>query len=189
MVCVDGFLLRIQVSEKNETGNVKTYLSGHYQAYGIKVQAACDYEYHCVYVCVAVPGGVNDITAFRKTNLHEILQKLPTGIFIAGDNAYPCSEHLLTPFSAKEKRDHKKDAYNIYLSQLCIQTEQTFGFITTKWRILRRPLQMKLINVGVVFLTITRLHNFCINEGDAVPIGDNPIFIPSDVDVANIEDN
>ena len=30
---------------------------------------------------------------------------------------------------------------------------------------LRQPLQMKLKNAGKVFMCITRLHNFCINEG------------------------
>jgi len=31
---------------------------------------------------------------------------------------------------------------------------------------LRQPLQMKLKNAGKVFMCITRLHNFCINEGN-----------------------
>jgi len=64
-----------------------------------------------------------------------------------------------------KKNDPEKDAFNIYLSQLQICIEQTFGLMTTKWRILRQPLQMRLKNVGKVFMCITRLHNFCINKG------------------------
>ena len=83
-----------------------------------------------------------------------------------GDNAYVCSETLLTPFSGIEKDDTSKDAFNFYLSQLRIHIEQTFGLMTGKWRILCHPPQIKLKNVGKVFMFITRLHNFCINEGN-----------------------
>jgi len=37
--------------------------------------------------------------------------------------------------------------------------------MTAKWRILCQPLQTHLDKVGKIFMCITRLHNFCINEG------------------------
>ena len=42
--CLDGILLKIQTPSAKEAGNVKSYFSGHYQRYGINVQAACDYQ-------------------------------------------------------------------------------------------------------------------------------------------------
>ena len=41
-----------------------------------------------------------------------------------------------------------------------------FGWMTEKWQILRKPPRTSLRNTGKVFLTITRLHNFCITKGD-----------------------
>ena len=111
VACLDGYLLGIQVPAIRETRNVKAYFSGHYQSYGINIQAACDHKCRFVYVGVAALGGVNDISAFRKTKLSEIIQNL-----------------------------------------------------TTKWQILKRPLQVKLKHIGDIFLCITRLDNFCINE-------------------------
>jgi hypothetical protein len=88
-----------------------------------------------------------------------------------------------------------------------------FGLLTTKWRILRRPLQVKLKYAGKVLLCVARLHNFCINEREfqVDPVGsgaagpanfvdnndnddDNndeiPLsFLPSDVTVTNIAGN
>ena len=66
--------------------------------------------------------------------------------------------------------------------------------MTTKWRILKRPLQVKLRNVDTIFLCITRLHNFCINEGDdiysAIEISnDSPLFLSSDIAVTTVEGN
>jgi len=48
--------------------------------------------------------------------------------------------------------------------RICI--EQQFGLMTAKWRILHQPLQIRLKHVGKVFMCITRLHNFCIIEGN-----------------------
>ena len=102
VACVDGLLLCIQTPSSSETGNVvKAFFSGHYQAYGINVQAACDSRCRFVSVCIAAPGGSNDIAAFRKTPLAATVTKLPLGKYIVGDNAYVCSESLLTPFSGK----------------------------------------------------------------------------------------
>ena len=99
--CVDGILLKIQTPASKEVGNVKSFFSGHYQTYGINVQAACDFQCRFISVCIAAPGGANDIAAFRKTPLYTIINKLPIGKYIIGDNAYICSENLLTPFSGK----------------------------------------------------------------------------------------
>jgi len=94
-----------------------------------------------------------------------MVQKLPLRKFVIGDIAYDCSETLLMPFSGGEKDEPAKYAFNFYLSQLRIHIKQTFGMMTTSWRILRQPLQVHLKNVGTIFMCITRLHNFCINEG------------------------
>ena len=166
VACVDGYFLKIQTPAASETGNVKAYYSGHYQAYGINIQAACDYRCRFVSVCVAAPGSTNDIVAFRKTSLNQLVQNLPLGKYIIGDNAYVCSEHLLTPFAGAERQERKHDNYNFYVSQLRIRIEMAFGWMTEKWQILRKPLRTSLRNTGKVFLTITRLHNFCITEGD-----------------------
>jgi len=55
-----------------------------------------------------------------------MIQLLPPRKFVVGDNAYVCSETLLTPFSGVEKEDPEKDAFNFYLSQLRICIAQTF---------------------------------------------------------------
>ena len=72
---LDGFLLQIKVPAKDETGDVKAYFSGHYQTYGINVQAACDHKCRLVYDALAAPGDANDIAAFIKTQISQMVQK------------------------------------------------------------------------------------------------------------------
>jgi hypothetical protein len=164
VACVDGMLLRIDTPCQSETGNVKSYFSGHYQDYGINVQAACDSQCRFVYCALAAPGGANDIFAYRQSTLEKHVEKLPLGKYVIGDNAYVCTEHLLTPFAGDEKKDPSNDAYNFFISQCRIRIEMAFGRLVNKFRIFRKPLEIKLDNIGRVFLCATRLHNFCINE-------------------------
>jgi len=58
-----------QSTFKSETGNVNAYSSGHYQTYGINVQAACDHQCRFIYDALAAPGGANDIAAYRKKSI------------------------------------------------------------------------------------------------------------------------
>ena len=74
VACLDGFLLQNKVPSKSDTGNVKAYFSGHYQTDGINVQAACDHKCRFVYAALAVPGGANDIAAFKKTQFSQMVQ-------------------------------------------------------------------------------------------------------------------
>jgi hypothetical protein len=194
VACLDGLLLRIQTPASNETGNVKAYFLGHYQDYGINVQAACDSQCRFVYAALAAPGGANDIAAFRKTTLHHLTTNLPLGKYIIGDNAYVCTEHVLTPFAGDQKEHVPKDAFNFYLSQLRIHVELTFGSLVCKWRIFKRPLQVKLKNTGRVFMCATHLHNFCINEGvaDDIPLSNDAEgapYIQSDNSVTSLQGN
>jgi hypothetical protein len=79
VACVDGLLLRIQTPSASENGNLKAFFSGHYQAYGINVQAACDSRCRFVSVCIAAPGGSNNIAAFQKSPLALSVNRLPLG--------------------------------------------------------------------------------------------------------------
>ncbi|TYZ57496.1 hypothetical protein PybrP1_000373, partial [[Pythium] brassicae (nom. inval.)] len=57
-----------------------------------------------------------------------------------------------------------KDAFNFFLNQLLIRIEQAFGLMVTKWRILKKPLEVKLKNIPQVIHAIIRLHSFCIDS-------------------------
>ena len=160
--CVDGFLLQIQTPRKDETGNVKAYFSGHYQTYGINVQAACDSQCRFIYAALAAPGGANDIAAFRKTTLFEMVQRLPLGKYIIGDNAYVCTEHLLTPFSGEEKNQVEKDAYNFFISQLRTRIEMAYGHFVNKWGVFKKPLQVKLKHAGKFFCVLPNCTIFAL---------------------------
>ena len=121
--CIDRWLCRIRVPSATETDHVTSYFSGHYQCYSVNVQAVCGARCRFTYVSVVSPGGANDCMAFVKSSLYDIVNNLPYGFYIIGDNAYVISEKSLTPYSGKQKLDLTKDSLNFYVSQLRIRIE------------------------------------------------------------------
>ena len=112
---------------------------------------------------VAAPGKVNDVRAFLRCDiLVDWLESLPPEFFIGGDYAYSLSRRILIPFSGAEKYVEENRTYNFYLSQLRVRIKMTFGLLTTKWRILRRPLNYSTAKNAKIVRVCAKLHNFCI---------------------------
>ena len=181
--CIDGLLCQIKVPSSNETGHVKSYFSGHYFCYGVNVQATCDASCRFTSVSVLCPGGANDVRAYSASPLEEIIEGLPPGFYVLGDNAYICTDRMLTFYSGRNKFEMSKDAYNFHLSQLRIRIEQTFGLLVNKWRIFKAPLEVALEKVPMVIHAAMRLHNFCIDNRDwEIPARQKPADIATYVE-------
>ena len=61
---MDGWFPRTEMpgNQVNQTD----YFSGHYQAFGLNVQAMCDPDLLFLYIAVASPGKINDSRAFSR---------------------------------------------------------------------------------------------------------------------------
>jgi hypothetical protein len=92
------------------------------------------------------------------------IESLPPWYFVAGDNAYVCTEHLLTPFMGCSCLNPENDSFNFFLSQLRICVEMAFVRLVTKWSILRSSLEAPLAKSGFVLQACCILHNYCIDE-------------------------
>ena len=117
-----------------------------------------------IHTCVHQITSTNDVVAYDESSLSEPVEALPVSYYIVGDNAFINTNHLLTPYSGKQKQDSSKDTFNFYLSQLRIRIEQAFGMLTNSWRIFKSPLRQELISAPRVIMAAMSLHNFLINE-------------------------
>jgi hypothetical protein len=164
-VCVvDGYHLQIRPPSKTETGNIRSFYSGHYSSYGLNVQGACDHLCRFVFLGVAAPGVVGDREALFQCPLGDMIENLPGLFFAIGDCAYTPTEHLVPIFGGPLATVPANSNFNFYASQCRIRIEMAFGLMVQKWGILKRPLTCRLANVRHVVIGIARLHNYCINE-------------------------
>jgi len=161
---VDGFLLKIVTPPSGIVGNVRSYFSGHYQCYGVNVQAVSDHLSRFIYFAVAGPGVLGDNLAMKEVDLYDLIQKIPRTFCVIGDAAYSPTERIVPVYYGADKRRTKYDNFNYYASQCRIRIEMAFGLMTKKWGILWKPLHIKVNHVKTLALAISRLHNFTINE-------------------------
>jgi hypothetical protein len=70
----NGLLLSIQTAR-----NVRSYFSGHYQKYGINIQACCDAQCRFTFLGVGGPGVTKDRTAIKEIGLYNKVETLPPG--------------------------------------------------------------------------------------------------------------
>ena len=165
---VDGYLMAINVPSRSEVGNVRSYFSGHYQKYGLNIQAVCDSSCMFTYFVVSGPGSTNDRVAIHHIldglSLHQRIEALPGTYVIAADAAYAPTEHLVPVFYGAQRKNVDNDNFNFCLSQCRIRIEMSFGMMQAKWRILRSPLEGSLERVRLIANAISRLHNFVIKQ-------------------------
>ncbi|CAB9502366.1 unknown protein [Seminavis robusta] len=161
---VDGYLMRIKVPTKKETGNIRSFFSGHYQCYGVNIQAVADHHSRFIFFAYAAPGVSDDRNAMRQCALHGLVESLPAGACVIGDAAYIPTERMVPIYQGTDKLIPLYDNFNFYASQCRIRVEMAFGIMQMKWGILARPLGCSLKNMLWLAQAIARLHNFCINE-------------------------
>jgi DDE superfamily endonuclease len=161
---LDGMTVFIKAPTALEAENVLAYYSGHYKHDSLNVQALSDYRGKFLYFAVAAPGSFPDANALSLTRLQKWIDSLPAGFYVVADNAYTISEHVLIPFSGSQRHVPQNSSYNYFLSQLRIRIEQAFGQFSVKWRIIRKPLETRLITSSLLLATCARLHNFIIEN-------------------------
>ena len=161
---VDGYLLSIATPRKSDAKNVRSYFSGHYQRYGLNVQACCDADCRFTFLGIGGPGVTNDRQGVKESGLYAKIQQLPLGFVCVADCAYMPTEQMVPIFGKDLALKRDNDNFNFYLSQLRIRIEMAFGLMTKKWGILQRPLTNSLVSIKHLMCCVARLHNFCIDE-------------------------
>ena len=169
---LDGLLVRVVTPSKKEAKNVRSFFSGHYQTYGMNIQAACDHLCRFTFLGVAGPGVMSDREAVEQVPLHRLIEQLPNDYCVIADCAYRPSEHLVPIFGGASALDPANNNWNYYASQCRIRIEMSFGMMKQKWGILNSPLKVRLRNVKRLMICIARLHNFTIME--RLEIGAHP---------------
>jgi hypothetical protein len=139
VAAVNGYHLQIRTPTKKEAKNARSFFSGHYQTYGINIQASCDHNCKFSFIGVAGPGVLGDQEAINQIPLSALIKKLP-GLFCAiGDCAYAPTEHLVPIFRGPGETPQKQQ-----LQLLCKTTlhmyQNGIWLDVKKWGVIGRPL-------------------------------------------------
>ncbi|XP_067643239.1 uncharacterized protein [Eurosta solidaginis] len=82
---------------------------------------------------------------------------------IVADDAFPLKTYIMKPFCYREQvMSHK--IFNYRLSRARNVVENVFGIFASRYRILRRPMDVKPVYAKAIVLAICVLHNFLLSR-------------------------
>ena len=146
--------------------SVPAYYFNRKGFYSINLQAIASASRKFIWYSMATCGGTHDSLAWKATTLSKKIESLPDGMFIVGDDAYACTDKLITPFSTQSTKGNKeKDNFNYYQSRSRINVECAFGMLVQRFGILRRAQAHSLQHVTAVTVVCMALHNLCVDDG------------------------
>lgn len=130
------------------------------KCFSLNILAICNSNYEIIYVDVGSNCKSSDTMIFLNSSFKKDLEEGvldvppltpviengdPLPFVLVGDEAFPLSDYVQQPYAGNHLT-HKQKVYNYRPSRARRCIECSFGIITSKWRILQRPL-----NVGLDF--------------------------------------
>ena len=126
------------------------------------------------------PGSAHDAAVYRRSPLCDTLQqKMPKRdimlngeaipLHILGDPAYPLSRHIIKGYTGRNLTP-EQESFNVYLSKARMCVEIAFGRLKSRWRILKKRLDLDYELAPLVVTTCCMLHNLCEINKVAIPV-------------------
>ncbi|KAL2092734.1 hypothetical protein ACEWY4_012532 [Coilia grayii] len=159
----------------------------HKGSYSVVLMAVVDYRYCFRVVDVGSYGRTSDGGVLANSTFGKNLQmgKLglppddllpgaehlgPQPFAFVGDEAFPLRRNLLRPFPGHQSGSHR--VFNYRLSHARLVVENTFGILTSQWRLYRGVIEISPSNVDACIKATCVLHNFIrrtTSEDTALP--------------------
>lgn len=81
---------------------------------------------------------------------------------LVGDEGFPLKTYLMRPYAKRNLHSNEQKIFNYRLSRARRVVENAFGILMARWRILQKPIALKLNTVEKIVQAITCLHNYII---------------------------
>lgn len=168
---IDGKHVTIKCPN-NSGSNYFCYL----QKFSVVLLAVVDFDYKFITIDVGgygrnSDGGLFEASVFGQRLANKTLnvpenrplpnQAVPTPCVLVGDEAFPLRENLMRPFPHRQARqDERKETFNKRLCRARRVVENAFGILSHKWRVLHRPIEVKIYTTIKIIKAICVLHNY-----------------------------
>lgn len=161
--CIESTYIPIRTPANK---NKLRYLN-HQQQISITLQGICDPSGAFLDVFTGPPSKIHDARVYRLSFVYKRLPELCSGdLHLIGDEAYPLSDHLLTPY-----RDQNGPLYSNFNNSLQLSrqpVEEAFRHLKQRFRQLSR-LDFHQVDTAAKFMiSCCVLHNLCIFANDSL---------------------
>lgn len=157
------------------------------KTFSLSLMALVDSNYYLQYVDIGAEGRVADGTIWRECTLQQWIKANalnfpppkcwpngeeygPKPYTIVGDDAFPLTTYLTKPYSSRDM-DRQKRIFNYRLSRARRVSENAFGIMASRFRVLLTNIYMAPHRVVNMIRAIATLHNYLRRAGGHHYIG------------------
>ncbi|KAI4463677.1 hypothetical protein MML48_4g00008954 [Holotrichia oblita] len=143
------------------------YINRH-KYHSIVLQGVCTANYMFIDCFAGCPGSIHDARVFRMSPLNTAMNNnlISDKHHMLGDSAYPNQVNLITPYKDNGHLSRKQKKFNYLHSAARVCTEQTFGLLKGRFRILRHVNIYCTDVIPKVIIACCILHNICMTMND-----------------------
>lgn len=180
VMAIDGLCVRTRQPYLSEVKDVKSWRCRK-GGFALVVLAGSDINGRFIFATADHSGTTNDIVAWETNSLYFALKekRLHELFFIIGDEAFSCTNQLLSPYSGRGIGVWK-DSFNYWLSHSRQCIERAFGMLTMRFGIFWRKFSFAFERWSLVITACVKLHNYCLDSNDQLPT--NRFFEDEEVD-------
>lgn len=152
--------------------------------HSIILMALADASYKLMYINVGSPGRDSDGGVFLNCSLSQKLEnnalcipnatplpnrRNPVPYVIVADDAFALKSYIMKPYAMKNLSVSER-IFNYRLSRARRVIENVFGIISTRFRVLRKTVELSPTKVQKIVFAVCILHNFLISRKQSAPI-------------------
>lgn len=134
-----------------------------------------DANYSFIFVNVGCQGRISDGGVYANTTLQTLIDEnalnipavcslpgrtLSVPYVFIGDDAFPLRQHILKPYPGLQDKGSGERIFNYRLSRARRVVENSFGILSSVFRVLRKPMLLEPKKATKVVLACLHLHNF-----------------------------
>ena len=169
---VDG--KHVQILAPEHSGSLFFNYKG---TFSIVLLGVADSNYNFIYADVGCQGRISDVGVFKHTSLYKSLEEkslnvpgwealpgrtCPVPFVFVADDAFALSTYMMKPYPGhKPGSSTSERVYNYRLSRARRIIENVFGIMSSKFRVLLKPIPLAPEKAEVIVLSCTYLYNFC----------------------------
>ncbi|XP_011706263.1 PREDICTED: uncharacterized protein LOC105461466 [Wasmannia auropunctata] len=164
---IDGKHCRIQAPP--HSGSAFHNYKGHFSAI---LMAIVDARYRFIWVDIGDYGSMNDSGIWANTAIKQAIENktlsvpetrslpntnCPLPFSLVGDEGFPLKTYLMRPYAKRNLLSNEQKVFNYRLTRARRVVENAFGILVARWRILQKPLALKLSTIEKIVQAITSL--------------------------------
>ncbi|XP_001951832.2 putative nuclease HARBI1 [Acyrthosiphon pisum] len=138
-------------------------------SFSIVLLALVDHSYNFTCIDVGAYGSASDGGIFSKCTLKKAIEEnqlnLPDEAVMLGDEAFPLTKYLMKPYPRRNILTKKQKIYNYRHCRARRIVENSFGILSSRFRVFRRPLRLLPSTVVKLVKAACSLHNWIRKSG------------------------